>query len=145
MIVSTILLIDDERSDIERMRGELEDAGFTVLAAESYQEALEVFQAHSSEIDALVVDVSLPGQNGVELAKALLRRSQDLRVLFVSGHVGAEVIRFYGLPATDRHFLQKPIRQGDLTARVKELLQSSEPLRWAIPDQSRPSSDKSKG
>lgn len=138
MIQDIILLVDDELTDIETMRGELEGAGYMVLTATTYKEAVEVFREHEGEIGLLLVDVSLPGQNGVELAMALLRRNAGLKVLFVSGHVGAEVIRFYGLPASDRHFLQKPFGRGVLAARVREVLQSAEPLRWARGDVDRP-------
>ena len=40
----------------------------------------------------------------VELAKELLRRKPALRILFISGHVGSEVIRFYGMRTSDQHF-----------------------------------------
>jgi DNA-binding response OmpR family regulator len=124
-----ILIVDDEALDLDLMRRALADfAGFTVWDADRFDSAMKLFHDHSGQIDLLLVDVSLPGRNGVELAKELLREKPDLKVLFISGHVGAEVIRFYGLPATDRHLLQKPFKAADLIARVRETLQSGEPL-----------------
>ena len=85
--------------------------------------------------------MSLPGKTGIELARVLLRRKPDLKVLFVSGHVGAEVIRFHGLPASDRHFLKKPFRAERLTERVKDLLKSADALDWLEPKQRKTRTD----
>jgi len=129
-----MLVVDDEQSDVQLIQNALEGAGFTVVAADCYNSAIEVFQAHAGDIVMAVVDVSLPRRNGIELVKQLLRRKPSLRVLFVSGHVGAEVIRFYGLPATDRHFLQKPFAAAALVARVQEILKSPEAWKWFAAD-----------
>jgi two-component system, cell cycle sensor histidine kinase and response regulator CckA len=125
-----VLVVDDERIDIDFVRHALEGAGYTVLTAGGYDEAIAVFHRRAADIDMAVIDVSLPRRNGVELAKALLGSNPDLKVLFVSGHVGAEVIRFYGVPATDRHFLKKPFQSEVLLTRVGELLASAEALPW---------------
>ena len=132
-----ILVVDDEPLDVELIRRVLTGGGFQVLDADNYDSALRVFDEAHSGIDLVLVDVSLPGKNGVELAKELVKRKPGLRLLFVSGHVGFEVVRFYGMRTSDRHFLQKPFRSEVLLARVRETLQSSELLPWADTDQGR--------
>jgi DNA-binding response OmpR family regulator len=119
---------------VEFLKRVLIGAGFIVHDASSYDEAIRAFDYHNEEIDLLLVDVSLPGRNGVELARELLRRKSDLRLLFVSGHVGAEVIRFYGMQTTDRHFLQKPFTSTALIARIQEIMQSPTDAPWAEPE-----------
>src|SRR5262245_50162009 len=99
-----ILVIDDEPIDADTMRRILEARGFQVSIGHNYDDALRAFQSHNAEIDLLIVDVSLPGRNGVDIASQLLKRKPDLKVLFVSGYVGAEVIRFYGVSTNDVHF-----------------------------------------
>src|SRR5215471_11255410 len=126
----TALIVDDEREDVEFLKRVLSGAGFTVYGAASYDEGVRLFDFQNEEIDLLLVDVSLPGRNGVELAKELLKRKPNLRLLFVSGHVGAEVIRFYGMQTTDRHFLQKPFTGTALIARISEIMQSSTRVPW---------------
>ena len=130
----TALIVDDERLDVEFLKRVLTGAGFTVYTAAAYEEAIRIFDFQNEEIDLLLVDVSLPGRNGVELAQELLKRKHDLRLLFVSGHVGAEVIRFYGMQTTDRHFLQKPFTSTALLARINEIMQSSTRVPWTTPD-----------
>lgn len=118
----TVLVVDDEPSDLEPTQLALEEAGFEVLTGESYETALAAFEPHARDIGLAILDVSLPGRNGVELYRELEKRNPGIKVLFVSGHVGAEVIRFYGFEATDHHFLQKPFHSDDLLERVGEIV-----------------------
>ena len=124
-----VLLVDDEPADLSVARQALENGGFTVFTASAFESALQVFHDRQSEIALAIMDVSLPGRNGVELAKQLLAVRPDLRLLFVSGHVGASVIRFYGIDATDEHFLQKPFEPAALVRRAEQALRVGKPLR----------------
>jgi CheY-like chemotaxis protein len=130
----TILIVDDEIADLAMMREILEKVGYQVLAADHFQSALATFLTQRDQIDATIVDVSLPGRNGCELARELLKLAPGLKILFVSGHVGAEVIRFYGIPAADIHFLQKPFAPPDLLHSLSQVLNSPEPLVWLSPE-----------
>jgi len=126
--MATVLVVDDEAADRALMRDILESRGHKVWEASDYDNATASFEKHRSEIDLLLLDVSLPTRNGCELARALLRKKPDVKVLFVSGDAGAKVIRFYGLGTTDLHFLRKPLRGTVLCARIQQVLQSDNPL-----------------
>jgi DNA-binding response OmpR family regulator len=127
-----VLIVDDEALEVDTMCRILVKAKrFEVFSAEDFDQASNVFTSCADRIDIALIDVALPGKNGVELAKQLLSLKPGLRVLFVSGHVGAEVIRFYGMEANDTHFLQKPFDAATLVKRVDETLRSDEPLHWA--------------
>jgi hypothetical protein len=125
---NTILVVDDEITERKRMRSTLVSAGYAVIESRDYREARAIFERRRDEIGMLLIDVSLPGNNGCELAKDALAIDPQIKVLLISGHTGAEICRFYGIPATDVHFLEKPFRGVDLLARVKYVLESSEPL-----------------
>lgn len=128
-----ILLVDDEAADIVAMSRALDAvAQYSMFPASNYDEALAAFNAHADEIELALLDVTLPGKNGVELAKSLLRLKPGLRVLFVSGHVGASVIRFYGINAGDEHFLQKPFDGATLVRRVHQALESQQPVQRTL-------------
>jgi len=118
----TVLLVDDEADDRQLIREALRSSGYTVLEADSVQRCVAVFERNESAVQLLIADVSLEDGNGCDLALALWKRKADLRVLFVSGHVGSEVCRFYGLEVTDLHFLRKPFTAQDLAARVQQVL-----------------------
>jgi two-component system, cell cycle sensor histidine kinase and response regulator CckA len=132
---TVVLVVDDEEIDSVLMRRSLERAGgFSVLEARSYDAATQLFTERGGEIDLLIVDVSLPGQNGVDLARSLLRKRPDLKVLFVSGWVGAELLRSHGIVESDRHFLGKPFRPSELLDRVRSVLGESGGVEWLSGD-----------
>src|SRR6266581_8452158 len=124
MATVSTLLVDDEETDREPMRRLFQSEGYTVLEASTYQEALSIFEPNRGSFELLISDISLPGGNGCELAIALRKQEPDLRVLFVSGHVGAEICRYYSLDVSDEHFLRKPFASADLRSRVKQVLNS---------------------
>jgi DNA-binding response OmpR family regulator len=122
--LKTILVVDDEESDREIIRRILKGEGYTVVEAESYEEAFSVFEQNRYSIALVVLDISLPGGNGCELAIALKSKISDFRVLFVSGHVGAEICKYYGLQVSDEHFLRKPFEVTELLAKVLQIMSS---------------------
>ena len=123
----TILVVDDEETDRSSMLQALEREQFQVIGAGTYNEALEVCES-ATGISFLVADVALPDGNGCALAIALRQVIPRLKVLFVSGHVGGEACRYYGLNVTDSHFLRKPFTADQLVARVKEVMNSEIPF-----------------
>src|SRR5690349_329338 len=116
--MTTVLLVDDEQCDREIIQQTLQDGGYRVLEADNYQRAWAMFEANRDAVELLIADISLPDGNGCELALAIRNHKPDIRVLFVSGHVGAEVCRFYGLDVTDIHYLRKPFRPEELAGSV---------------------------
>ncbi len=115
----TVLVVDDERSDREAMCRVLEEYGYTVLSAADYWQAVVTHQQHHGEISLLLTAIALPGNNGYELAKTLFRGDPNLKVLFTSSPTGAEISRFYNMPVSGPHLLDKPVRAVDLVRRVE--------------------------
>src|SRR3954447_10980698 len=122
----TALVVDDEEWDRTRTSNALSAEGYRVLEAESYSDAMAVFEMNRQAITFLVADLSLPDGNGCALAIAMQKQKRGLRVLFVSGHVGAEVCKYYGLEVGALHFLRKPFEATELVDRVRGLLTSLE-------------------
>ena len=123
-----ILVVDDEADDCEIFAAALQKEGYTVLQAANSTQALSICDAQPRRVDLLVTDISLPVTNGCELAKQLLKRYPEVKMLFVSGYVGAEVCRYYGIPVTDLFFLRKPFQPADLVERVRRVLESNAPV-----------------
>jgi DNA-binding response OmpR family regulator len=122
----TILVVDDEVEDRDTIRAALEARGDKVLEASNYCSAVKTFEQHRDEIDLLITDVSLPDENGCELAKSILRSKPGVKILFISGHAGFEVCRFYGFVGPGLHFLEKPFKPIELLVRVWRILFSSD-------------------
>ena len=117
----TILLVEDEKSVRVTTCRFLADLGYTVLVAETPEEAFRIVAAHEAEIHLVITDVIMPGMNGCELAEKLLQTRPRIRCLFMSGYT-ADVIARSGLVENRAHFLCKPFGRDDLAQKVREVL-----------------------
>jgi len=123
-----VLVVDDEEVDRNTISRILRKHGYDVLEAEGCRDAMAALELNRNAIDLLVTDISLPDGNGCALAIAVQERKLELRLLLVSGHVGAEVCKFYGLDVTDLHFLRKPFDEVQLLTSVQNVLSAQEPF-----------------
>lgn len=118
----TVLVVDDEAYVLDLVKQILSACGYKVLSAEGPAEALEVLAKYADEVKLLVTDITMPGLDGVELAKKLLPICPDLKVLFISGFSDGPPER------TDlgrnSAFLAKPFSTGTLVQKVRALLDS---------------------
>jgi two-component system cell cycle sensor histidine kinase/response regulator CckA len=115
---TTVLVADDEEPVRRFVRIVLEREGFRVLEAVDGAQALIVHDSAEPPVDLLLTDVVMPLMDGGALARRLLETRPGLRVIFMSGFVGAKPLpsRATGTPAP---FLQKPFDLGDLVDLVK--------------------------
>src|SRR5438128_5442060 len=90
---ATILVVDDEPIALEFCRSTLVRAGYNVLTASSGEQALNHFKSYRSPIDLALIDVVMPGMNGVALAKRLEKLNPGTRIVLMSGYSPAEVKR----------------------------------------------------
>lgn len=81
----TVLLVDDEDSVLVTISALLSGSGHRVLVAASAEDARQRFAEHIEEIDVLLTDLNLPGENGRSLAIALREEKASLQVLYMSG------------------------------------------------------------
>ena len=125
---ATVLVVDDEEVDRTEIRDILRRHGYTVLEADSYGDAMAVFDLNRDTVKLLVADGSLPDGDGCALAITLKKQKPDLRVLFVSFHVGAEVCKTYGLDVDSVHFLGKPFTENELATHVGQVLAPNTPF-----------------
>ncbi|MBC7286702.1 MAG: response regulator [Armatimonadetes bacterium] len=74
-----VLVVEDEESQREFYRAELEDAGYRVLTAASGREALEVIQRE--HVDVVVLDIAMPGMDGIETLSRTIGVNRQLPVI----------------------------------------------------------------
>jgi two-component system, OmpR family, response regulator MprA len=116
-----VLVVDDERSVRDALRRALELEGYDVELAEDGYEALERLDADAGGPDALVLDVLMPGLDGLEVCRRLRRAGNRLPVLMLTAR--AEVAdRVAGLDAGADDYLVKPFALEELLARLRALL-----------------------
>lgn len=115
-----VLLVEDEPAVRTVMRRMLLARGYTVLVAESADEALAKVAEHGATLDVLLTDVQLPGMDGAELAARIRRTRSNLKVVYISGYPREDA--FLHTPAArSDEFIQKPFspsQLGDVLARV---------------------------
>jgi len=112
----TILVVEDQPATSQITRILLESWGYRVLEAHSGEEAVDVFGRDGHGIHLVLTDVIMPGMNGAELARALLERQPDLRVVFMSGYPNDQVNR------PDTAFLPKPFNPASLSRMIRREL-----------------------
>ncbi len=116
----TILVVEDHPLLLKLVKGILEDAHFTVLAANSAKKAIRIEAEFSGTIDLLLSDVTMPGVSGPDLAKTLKEQRPKMRIILMSAYPdGAMLVLNYGW-----HFIQKPFMPLALVGRVKHVLRS---------------------
>jgi len=117
---TTVLVVDDEPTDLAVMAEALQSSGYRVRTAADGKSALEILQAQSSTIDILVTDVAMTPINGCELAARMAKVNPNLRVVFVSGYVDAQAFRYRGDLVANWTFVRKPLSREELRFKVRE-------------------------
>ena len=129
-----ILVVDDERAVRDSLRRALELEGYEIGLAENGREALDRLDSEP-EPDALVLDVLMPGVDGLEVCRTLRRKGSRLPVLMLTARTQVED-RVEGLDAGADDYVTKPFALEELLARLRALLRRSgngtgEKLRFA--------------
>ena len=114
----TVLVVEDERKILEVVRDYLADAGFAVTTASDGPAALA--SARAVPPDLVVLDLGLPGLDGLDVARELHRRSAVPIIMLTAR--GAEVDRILGLELGADDYLVKPFSPRELVARVRAVL-----------------------
>ena len=116
-----ILVVDDEPPIVELLTGYLEREGWSVSNAVNGLDALEAVRRDGP--DVLVLDVMLPGLDGVEVCRRL-RAFSDAYVLMLTAR-GEEIDRIMGLTVGADDYLVKPFSPREVVARIKAMLRRS--------------------
>jgi DNA-binding response OmpR family regulator len=118
-----ILIVDDEPAIVNMLAYNLKRANYDVLVARDGEEALA--QARREQPDLLILDLMLPGLDGLEVCRAL-RRERDVPIIMLTAR-DAEVDRVVGLELGADDYVVKPFSVRELLARVKNVLRRTTP------------------
>jgi two-component system KDP operon response regulator KdpE len=118
-----VLVVDDEQQILRALRVILRDAGFEALPSSDAEEALDV--AAVERPDAAIIDLVLPGIDGIELCRRL-REWSDMPVIVLSA-VGEEDAKVRALAAGADDYVTKPFGPRELIARLNANLRRIRP------------------
>ena len=135
MAAPRILVVDDERALRDSLRRALALEGYEVELATDGQDALQRLAADPVAPDAIVLDVLMPGLDGLEVARRLREAGDRTPILMLTARAEVED-RVAGLDAGADDYVVKPFALDELFARVRALLrradrEESEVLRFA--------------
>jgi len=121
MSQANILLVDDEVPFVETMTKRLSKRGFDILSAHTGPDALDQLSKHRG-IEVVILDVKMPGMDGVQTLEEIKRRFPITEVIMLTGHATVEsAIEGMKLGAFD--FLMKPCDMDQLVFKVEAAAQ----------------------
>jgi len=115
-IPARILLVDDEKDFVEMLGLRLEEIGERVTPAYSGRECLQVLE--KKEIDVVILDILMPGMDGIATLKEIKRKHPLIEVIMLTGH-GTTESAVEGMKLGAFDYLLKPARFEELTAKLE--------------------------
>ena len=114
-----VLVVEDEASIREMVALNLKMAGWEVVEAPSAERALEQMH-HGEECDAALLDIMLPGMDGLSLCETIRRENNEIGIIIVSAK-GQESDKIRGLSIGADDYITKPFSVSELVARLEAL------------------------
>jgi len=118
MSIANVLLVDDEVSFVETFSERLELRDFEISKAFSGEEALEVLDENKN-IEVVILDVKMPGMDGIEALAKIKRKNPLVEVMMLSGHADVESA-IEGMKQGAFDYLMKPVDMDQITTKVTE-------------------------
>jgi len=116
----SVLLVDDEVAFVEALSRRLGKRGFRVVTATSGPEALEALEeGGATRTDVVILDVKMPGMDGLETLAAIKERHPLVEVVMLTGHATVESA-IEGMKRGAFDYLMKPCEMDVLTAKLEQ-------------------------
>ena len=128
--LARVLVVDDDPMVSDVVRRYLERGGYTVLLAADGPAALDAFHRHGP--DLVVLDLMLPGIDGLEVCRRLRVLAPELPVIMLTA-LGEEADRVLGLELGADDYVTKPFSPRELTLRVQSVLRRASPSDGGAP------------
>lgn len=116
-IPTRILLVDDENDFVEMLSLRLQEVGEKVVEAYSGRECLEKLE--QADIDVVILDVKMPGMDGIETLQEIKKRYPLVEVIMLTGH-GTTKTAVEGMKLGAFDYLLKPADFDDLTYKLEQ-------------------------
>jgi twitching motility two-component system response regulator PilH len=118
--IQNVLIVDDSKTELMFLSGLLQDNGMSVRTAESGDEALQ--RLADAKPDLILMDVVMPGQNGFQLTRSILRTPEyaDIPIIICTSK-NQETDRVWGMRQGAKDYITKPVNADELMAKIKAL------------------------
>ncbi len=115
--LSTMMLVDDEKDFVEMLSLRLKENEEHIIAAYSGQECLDTLE--KTPVDVIILDVKMPGMNGIETLKQIKKSHPLVEVIMLTGH-GTIQLAVEGMKMGAFDFLFKPADFDELTGKINK-------------------------
>lgn len=119
MSIAKILLVDDETAFLDAMKRRLMKRGFEVETAASGMDALEILEESAASIEVVILDVKMPGMDGIETLGEIKRKYPMVEVIMLTGHATVNSA-IEGMKRGAFDYLMKPAEIDGFTSKVEE-------------------------
>ena len=120
MAIKNVLVVDDSKTELMFLSDLLQKRGFTARTAENAEQAMQALAA--SKPDLILMDVVMPGQNGFQFTRAIVRNPDyaDIPIIICTSK-NQETDRVWGLRQATRDYITTPVAPADLFAKITAL------------------------
>ncbi len=112
-----VLIVDDEEDFVETIVKRLIDRGLDAIGVTSGREALELMDG--KEFDVAVLDVKMPGMDGIETLREMKKKNPSMEVIMLTGH-GSVESGIQGLQLGAYNYVMKPVPLNDLLKQMNQ-------------------------
>lgn len=117
-IPTRILIVDDEKDFVEMLSLRLEESGEKVSVAYDGQECLDALEKNASKIDVVILDIRMPGMEGIDVLREIKKRFPLIEVIMLTGH-GTTESAVAGMKLGAFDYLLKPADFEDLSKKLE--------------------------
>lgn len=120
--MARVLVVDDSPTDLAAIRKMLESDGHEVIELTEGSNALDTVRNHQP--DCILMDVVMPGMNGFQATRAISKDpgSRNIPIIVISSK-SQDTDRLWALRQGAREYIVKPIKQADLLAKIRQVLE----------------------
>ncbi|MDJ0720606.1 MAG: response regulator [Desulfobacterales bacterium] len=119
MTIAKLLLVDDETAFLDAMKRRLTKRNFEVYTATSGMDALDLLSDEGEKVEVVILDVKMPGMDGIETLAEIKRKFPLVEVVMLTGH-GTVPSAIDGMKQGAFDYLMKPCDMDVLVAKVGE-------------------------
>lgn len=132
MPATHILVVDDDGLVRRMLERYLTGEGYRVSSAENGDTMRKVLADNGSPVQLVLLDVTLPGEDGLDLAREIRQMSSNIGIIMVTGR-GATIDRVIGLEVGADDYVPKPFHLREVLARIRSVLRRLQPAKTAAP------------
>ena len=123
----TALIADDEEAILDITESLLKRLGFRVITAADGLAAVDLYAEHAGDITLVLMDINMPGINGIEAAQKIRHMSPKVPIVFMSGYPRQEVMDRFG-PQPHTEFIKKPFESATLSMSIRTAMEGKSGL-----------------